>query len=139
MSFICDYHKEAAIATKCNILPKEVRVVHYNNYEVFMRGNKLIKQYKGTSTGVETATEMRVCDKCKELLAGSEPAIVGEKNVITEYSNWPIREEDRQKAIINDRVVIIDTLPQIKEEEKKPTWIDEDYIGFEDEPSSKYD
>ncbi len=137
MSFICDHNKEVTHG-KCNIIPKEVRIVHYNNYEVFMRGNKLIKQYKGTTTGVETATEMRICDKCKELLAGSEPAIVGEKTVMAEYSNWPIREEDRQNAIINDRVVVIDSLPQVSEE-TKPTWVDEDYIGFEDEPSSKYD
>jgi len=57
---------------------------------------------------------------------------------MAEYSNWPIREEDRQNAIINDRVVVIDSLPQVKEE-RKPTWVDEDYIEFEDEPSSKYD
>jgi uncharacterized protein with ACT and thioredoxin-like domain len=137
MSFICDHNKEVA-TSKCNILPKEIRVVHYNNYEVYMRGNKLVKQYMGTTTGTEIAKEMRVCDTCKELLAGSEPTIVGEKTVMAEYSNWPIRDEDRQNAIINDRVIVIDTLPQVKEE-RKPTWVDEDYIEFEDEPSSKYD
>lgn len=137
MSFICDYNKEVA-ATKCNIIPKEVRIVHYNNYEVFMRGNKLVKQYMGTTTGVETAKEMQVCDKCRDLLVGSEPAIVGEKNVMVEYSHWPISEEDRQNAIVNNRVIVIDSLPQVKEE-RKPTWVDEDYIGFEDEPSDKYE
>lgn len=138
MSFICDNHREAA-TSKCNIIPKEVRVVHYNNYEVFMRGNKLVKQYMGTSTGTETAREMKVCDACKELLNASDPAIVGEKNVTVEYSQYPIREEDRQNAIINNRVIVIDSLPVKDEEEKKPTWVDEDYIGFDDEPSDKYE
>ena len=138
MSFICDNHREAA-TSKCNIIPTEVRVVHYNNYEVFMRGNKLVKQYMGTTTGFETAKEMRVCDKCKEILDATDSAIVGEKNVTVEYSQYPIREEDRQNAIINNRVIVIDSLPVKDEEEKKPTWVDEDYIGFEDEPSDKYE
>lgn len=138
MSFICDHNKEVA-TSKCNILPKEIRIVHYNNYEVYMRGNKLVKQYMGTTTGTEIAKEMKVCDTCKELLVGTEPAIASEKNVMVEYSHWPIREEDRQNAVINNRVIVIDSLPVKNEEVKKPTWVDEDYIGFEDEPSDKYE
>ena len=136
MSFICDHNKEVAFS-KCNIIPKEIRIVHYNNYETYMRGNKLVKQYTGTTTGVETAKEMKVCDECMEKYYKlSEPAMVGEKNIMTEYSHWPIREEEKQNAIVNNRIIIIDTLPQVKTE-KKPIW-EEDYIGFEDEPSRKY-
>lgn len=140
MSYTCAFCREVIQGKPKILLPSIVRQVRYNNYEISMKGNKLFKQYTGTSSGYEMVKEVSVCDE--HIVAWKEryPVIVESepKNIRVEYSRYPIREEDKQRAIQNDRVVVIDSLP-VKPGEKSSTWTDEDYIGFEDEPSDKYE
>lgn len=123
MSYICHATKEPVPnGTPRALVPLVMRNVNYRTYEVTTRGNRLIKQYMGSSKGHEVVTEVSV-----------NPALVDEfrqnnnvqyldevKNVIVEYNPYKIKPETREKLEANGQVTINEKLPTVEEE--KPNW-----------------
>lgn len=139
MSYTCAFGNEIVQGQPKNMMQSIVRIVHYNNYKVSMKGRKLIKQFMGTSTGIETVKEVPVCNQHIEEWKNTQQAFIDSKPkyVTVEYEKYPIKQEDKQAAIKNDNVIVIDTLPNKVEE--KSSWYNNDYIGFDDEPEDKYE
>jgi hypothetical protein len=138
MSYICAHGRELVEGQAKNMVPVIVRLVNYNNYELSMRGNKLVKQYMGTTNGTEVVKEVSVCKDHLDEWKERNPVQVLEetKNVDVEYSRSYIKTETIQQAIQNGRVVTIDTPPNAKEENQ---WQGDESYQYNDEPDEKYD
>lgn len=118
MSYTCYASSEHVRGQIRNLVPIEVRKVNYVNYSVTMRGNKLFKQYMGTTTGFETIKEVPVSPASLDEFTAkySEPTIKDEKTIVVEFEPFYIKFEDKSRAISKNNVIVND---KIKEPEKE--------------------
>ena len=114
MSYICYATKEPVPAgTPMVLVPLVKRKVNYNNYEVTLKGNRLFKQYTGTTTGYETAVEVPVTPSLVESFVESNPTqyLPEPKNVTSEFFPRKIKPEIKEKLEASDQVTVNDKLP----------------------------
>ena len=133
MGYTCYATNEVVNGESRELVPIKQRKVFYNNYHVYQRGDRIYKQYMGTSEGLETVEERPICAKAlASFLEAHSPEIVEEKQVTCEYCTHHISNDAIQRAAETGKIITITDPPVSIDEEDIRKDYDEMYDKEDD-------
>lgn len=116
MSYTCYATGEFVQGIKSNLVPTKLRKVNYNNYLVYQKGNKIIKQFTGSTSGLEVVEEKPVSlPAYNDFIVNHNPPIVDEKTINNEFTKRRISAELYNKASTTNNIITINELPEKEE------------------------